>query len=239
MHCESARQMIRSHNRIVILSGVGMSNDSGIPDFRSAEEAYKTELEFDYSPEDLYSSVFYNTRPELFFRYYKKYVLFLGGKPNPGHYAIAELEKQGKVTGIITKSIYGLHQAAESKKVMELHGTIHTNKCTSCGKVYSAEYIKEAKGIPTCKDCESIIRPKVSLYGEMVDNGVLTQAINAVEQADVAIIAGADYNHASPQMKYFKGKCIILINELPHYSDNQADIIFHGHPAEFLPEIIF
>lgn len=240
MNIDKVREIIHSSNHIVFLSGIGLSNDSGIPDFRSAEKSYDAEGEFDYSPEDLYSSVFYNTRPDIFFKYYKKYVLVPDTKPNAGHYAITELEKQGKLTGIITRNIYGLHQAAGAKNVIELYGTIHRNVCTKCGHEYSAEYIKNSKGIPTCENCKSIIRPKVGLFGEKIDNGMVTKASNAVADANVFIVAGAHlFSTLSEKfLAHFEGEHIIVINEEEHFSDSEADIVIHDKPVNILPLLI-
>lgn len=240
MNIEKVREIIHSNNRIVFLSGIGLSNDSGIPDFRSAEKSYDAEGEFGYSPEDLYSSVFYNTRPDLFFKYYKKFILVPEVKPNAGHFAITELEKQGRLTGIITRNIYGLHQSAGAQNVIELHGTIHNNICTKCGRQYSADYIKNTKGIPTCENCKAIIRPKVGLFGEKIDNGKVTQASNAVASANVFIVAGAHLHSILSEklLAHFEGEYIIVINDQEHFSDDKATIVIHEKPIDILPLLV-
>ncbi len=239
MSIDALRQIIRDNNRIVIHGGIGLTDDSGIPNFLSPEESFKVEDEFGVSPEDLFSSVYFSTRPELFFQYYKKYILFLEQKPNASHYAIVELEKQGKVHSVITKSFYGLHGLAGSKNVIELHGSIHKNVCIKCGKSFSAQYVKESSGIPCCSECKSVLRPKVGLIGEQIDNGVLTKAYEAVANADVFIIAGERLHSLflEKALENFKGNHVILINEEYHFSDSKASLIIHDRPINVLPYI--
>lgn len=242
MSYEKARQIIQNNSRIAFLSGVGMTLDSNIPDYISSQESYKAELEYDYSPEDLFSSVFYNTRPDLFFRYYKKYILFdLNFSPNEGHYAVAALQKQNKLTGISTRSIYGLHQAAGASDVIELHGSIHNNVCTNCGRTFDIAYIKNSRGIPTCDHCEAVIRPKVALFGERLDNGLITKASNMIESANVLLVAGIHlHSHLVENfLQYFNGDDIIVVNDREHFSDDKASQVLYGNPKDILPQLIY
>lgn len=240
MNIDCVRDLIKKSNRIAVFSGIGLSLESEIPIFLSEEEAYKAESEFDYSPEDLYSSVFFNTRPELFFQYYKKYILHLNHTPSYSYYAIDKLEKMGKLTGILTQSIYSLHQSAGSNNVIELHGSIHQNICTKCGTKYSASYIKSSPGIPTCEKCEGIIRPKVGLFGERIDNGKLTSACHAVSSADLFLIVGTNlHSHLTePFLARFRGTNIIVINEEEHFTDRYATIAIHEKPSNVFSQIL-
>jgi len=241
LNINTVKKLISESNRIVVFSGIGLSTESHIPSFLSEEESYKTESEFGYSPEDLYSSVFFNTRPELFFQYYKKYILHLNHTPSFSHYAIAKLEREGKLTGILTRSIYSLHQFVGTKNVIELHGSIHKNVCTKCGAQYCASYIKSTPGIPVCEKCKAIIRPKVGLFGEKIDNGKLTAACNAVSNADLFLIVGTNLhsNFTEPFLSHFHGTNVIVINEEAHYTDKQATVAIHDKPSFVLQKIIF
>ncbi|MEG1458885.1 MAG: NAD-dependent protein deacylase [Acetivibrio sp.] len=240
MSIDKVKELLLASNRIVVFSGPGLCTESNIPDFLSEEESFRTESEFGYSPEDIFSSVFFNTRPDDFFQFYKKYILHLDHSPNAAHFAITRLEQQGKLTGIVTRSIYGLHQVAGSKNVIELHGSIHKNVCTKCGEEYCASYVKSFKGIPTCRKCNSIIRPKIGLFGERIDNGRLTAACKAVESADTLLIVGSNLhsNLAERFAVHFNGNDIIVINEEEHYTDRQASIVIHDKASHILPLII-
>ncbi|MFA9463241.1 MAG: NAD-dependent deacetylase [Velocimicrobium sp.] len=240
MNIDYITKLINANNHIAVFSGIGLSSESQIPYFLSEEESYKTESEFGYSPEDLYSSVFFNTRPDLFFQYYKKYILHLNHTPSYAHYAISQLEKEGKLTGILTRSIYSLHQVIGTKNVIELHGTVHKNICTKCGAQYPASYVKSSAGIPTCRYCNGIIRPKVGLFGEKIDNGKLTSACRAVTSSDLLLIVGCNlHSHLTePFLSHFNGSNIIVINEEEHFTDRYATAVVHEKPSSFFQKII-
>lgn len=240
MIIDNARELIHSSNHIVVFSGVGLTIESNIPNFSSPQECYIVEDKFGYSPEDIYSSVFYNTRPDEFFQYYKEHILYLDYQPNAAHYAISELEKQGKLTGIITRNIYGLHQMAGSNGVIELHGCIHRNYCTKCQESYSAAYLKHSLGIPYCEKCKSVIRPKVGLYGEKLDNGQLSRACKAVSEADLFLVVGTNLHSRLTEqfLRYFQGSNIILVNEEPHYTDEHATCVFNEKASVILPQFV-
>lgn len=240
MAYELLKSSIAESNSIVFMSGLGFAREINIPNFRDDSEAYEVELKYGYSPEDLYSSTFYSTRPDLFYRYYKEKILYLDGKPNDAYFALAHLEQQGKLKAIITRNIYGIHQMAGNRNIVELHGNIHRNFCINCGATYSAEYIKNSHGIPRCEKCQGSIRPGVSLYGDMIDNGSLSAAGDALNHADMLIVAGTHLNSYLSErlLQYFSGKCLALINPESHFSDNKANIIIHEKVSDVLPQVI-
>lgn len=184
--------------------------------------------------------VFFSTRPEQFFRYYKNKILYLDGKPNDAYYALARLEQQGKLKTIITRSMYGIHQMAGSRHVLELHGSIYQNFCMNCGATYSAEYIKNSAGIPHCAKCQGPIRPNVSLYGDMLNNTIISQAAEAVSNAEMLIVAGTHLNSYLSErlLQYFHGSRLVLINNEYHFSDTNANIIIHENVSDVLPVVI-
>ena len=177
------QDMINESNRIVFFGGAGVSTESNIPDFRSADGLYKQK--YRYSPEQIVSHSFFMQHTEEFYDFYKEKMMFLDAKPNKAHLKLAELEAAGKLTAVITQNIDGLHQAAGSKNVLELHGSIHRNYCMRCKKQYSARFVKESKGIPTC-DCGGTIRPDVVLYEEGLDNQIIQKSIRAISEAAVS-----------------------------------------------------
>ena len=181
------QDMINESNRIVFFGGAGVSTESNIPDFRSADGLYKQK--YRYSPEQIVSHSFFMQHTEEFYDFYKEKMMFLDAKPNKAHLKLAELEAARKLTAVITQNIDGLHQAAGSKNVLELHGSIHRNYCMRCKKQYSARFVKESKGIPTC-DCGGTIRPDVVLYEEGLDNQIIQKSIRAISEADMLIIGG-------------------------------------------------
>ena len=181
------QDMINESNRIAFFGGAGVSTESNIPDFRSADGLYKQK--YRYSPEQIVSHSFFMQHTEEFYDFYKEKMMFLDAKPNKAHLKLAELEAAGKLTAVITQNIVGLHQAAGSKNVLELHGCIHRNYCMRCKKQYSARFVKESKGIPTC-DCGGTIRPDVVLYEEGLDNQIIQKSIRAISEADMLIIGG-------------------------------------------------
>ena len=234
------KNSILNHNHIVFMSGISFTRELGIPYFTDVSEAYEVEQTYRYSPEDLFGSAFYSTRPDLFFRYYRNRVLHLDIKPNDAYYALVRLEQAGKLNAIITRNIYGTHRLAGNKKVIELYGNIHTNTCIRCGASYPASYIKESHGIPKCEHCQGAIRPGVSFYGDMIDNGRVTAAADAIAHADMLIIGGThlDSYLAKRFLQYFEGKELVLINTEKHYSDRKASITIYDTLSNVLPQVI-
>ena len=206
------QDMINESNRIVFFGGAGVSTESNIPDFRSADGLYRQK--YRYSPEQIVSHSFFMQHTEEFYDFYKEKMMFLDATPNKAHLKLVELEAAGKLTAVITQNIDGLHQAAGSKNVLELHGSIHRNYCMRCQKQYSARFVKESKGIPTC-DCGGTIRPDVVLYEEGLDNQIIQKSIRAISEADMLIIGGTSLvvYPAAGFIDYFHGKYLVLINK--------------------------
>ena len=228
--------MIDNSKRIVFFGGAGVSTESGIPDFRSVDGLYNQK--YDFPPEQILSHTFFMHSTEEFYRFYRDKMLCLDKKPNKAHLKLAELEKAGKLTAVVTQNIDGLHQAAGSKKVYELHGSVLRNYCMKCGKLYSAEYIKNSTGVPKC-ECGGVIKPDVVLYEEGLDDSTVTGALSAIQTADTLIIAGTSLTvyPAAGFISYFRGDNIVLINRDETPFDGKADLVFHEKVGELLDKI--
>ena len=209
---EQLQNIIDDSKRIVFFGGAGVSTESNIPDFRSADGLYQQK--YKYSPEQIVSHSFFVQNPEGFYEFYKEKMMFLDAKPNAAHLKLAELEEVGKLTAVITQNIDGLHQAAGSKNVLELHGSIHRNYCMKCHKFYDAAYVKNASGIPRCT-CGGMIKPDVVLYEEGLDSDVISRSIKAISEADTLIIGGTSrvVYPAAGFIDYFRGKHLVVINK--------------------------
>ena len=235
---ETLKQWIEESSNIVFFGGAGVSTESGIPDFRSQDGLYNQE--YDYPPETIISHSFFVSNTEEFYRFYKKKMLCLDAKPNAAHKKLAELEEQGKLTAVVTQNIDGLHQAAGSKNVHELHGSVHRNYCMKCGAAHSVGQLLKARvqssdGIPRCQ-CGGIIKPDVVLYEESLDGDVLEAAVRAIAQADLMIIAGTSLAvyPAAGLLQYFNGSHLAIINRDPTPSDAQADLCLRANIGDVL-----
>ena len=184
---EKLRKIVDESDNIVFFGGAGVSTESGIPDFRSTDGLYHQQ--YDYPPETILSHTFFMKKPEEFFRFYRDKMLALDAKPNPAHYKLAEWERQGKLKAVITQNIDGLHQAAGSTKVLELHGSVLRNYCMKCGRFYEARFVQEQEGIPRCS-CGGMIKPDVVLYEESLNMQIMQEAVDYIRQADVLIVGG-------------------------------------------------
>lgn len=233
---EQLQAMINQSSYIVFFGGAGVSTESNIPDFRSVDGLYNQE--YKYPPETILSHSFYLKNQEEFFRFYKNKMLYLDAQPNAAHKKLAQLEKAGKLKAVITQNIDGLHQAAGSKKVLELHGSVHRNYCRKCGKLYDAAYMLHAEGIPVC-DCGGQIKPDVVLYEESLNNTVLQESITHIANADMLIIGGTSLAvyPASGLVDYYKGNRLVLINGSPTRMDSHADLVIKGRIGEVLNQI--
>ena len=233
---EQLQNVIDNSRRIVFFGGAGVSTESGIPDFRSVDGLYNQK--YDYPPEQILSHTFFMHNTEEFYRFYRDKMLCLDKKPNKAHLKLAELERAGKLTAVVTQNIDGLHQAAGSKKVYELHGSVLRNYCMKCGKFYPAEYIKNSNGIPKC-ECGGVIKPDVVLYEEGLDDSTVTGALRAIQTADTLIIAGTSLTvyPAAGFISYFNGDNIVLINRDETPFDSKADLVFHEKVGELLDKI--
>lgn len=209
---KTLQEMIDDSSRIVFFGGAGVSTESNIPDFRSADGLYQQK--YKYSPEQIVSHTFFVSRTESFYEFYKEKMMFLDAKPNAAHKKLSELEKAGKLSAVITQNIDGLHQAAGSKNVLELHGSIHRNYCQSCRKFYDASYVKMSKGIPKCS-CGGTIKPDVVLYEEGLDSDIISRSIRAISEADMLLIGGTSLvvYPAAGFIDYFRGKHLAVINK--------------------------
>ena len=234
MAYEELQKMIRESRKIVFFGGAGVSTESGIPDFRSTDGLYHQQ--YDYPPETILSRTFFDRKPEEFYRFYKAKMLVLDVKPNKAHLKLAQWEREGKLLGVVTQNIDGLHQAAGSKKVYELHGSIHRNYCMSCGKFYPPEFLRDSDSpIPRCS-CGGIIKPDVVLYEEGLDQDVLTGAVSAIARADMLIVAGTSLTvyPAAGLVQYFSGKYRVLINRDATPMDRACDLVIHDKVGEVL-----
>lgn len=224
--------IIQSHNRIVFFGGAGVSTESGIPDFRSVDGLYHQE--YDYPPETILSHSFYVRHTAEFYRFYHNKMIYADAAPNTTHLVLAELEKAGKLSAVITQNIDGLHQAAGSKNVFELHGSVHRNYCEKCHAFYDLSYIKEAEGIPVCSKCGGTIKPDVVLYEEGLDDTVINGAVSHIRNADCLIIGGTSLAvyPAAGLIDYFQGDKLIVINKTPSPRDSRADLVIHASLGE-------
>lgn len=234
---QQLQQIIDNGRKIVFFGGAGVSTESGIPDFRSVDGLYNQK--YDYPPEEILSHTFFVRKCEEFYRFYKDKMLALDIEPNAAHKKLAQMEAKGKLEAVVTQNIDGLHQKAGSKKVYELHGTVHKNYCTKCNKFFDAQYIKNYDGIPKCDLCGGLIKPQVVLYEESLDDATVRGAINAIGEADVLIVAGTSLTvyPAAGLIQYFRGEKLILINRDPTPMDSKADLVFHDKVGEILSQI--
>lgn len=230
------QRIIDESLRIVFFGGAGVSTESGIPDFRSADGLYNQK--YDVPPETMLSRTFFDNHTEKFYDFYRDKMLCLDAKPNAAHYKLAELEQNGRLTAVVTQNIDGLHQAAGSKNVLELHGSVHRNYCMKCRKLYTAQYILNSSGIPRCS-CGGIIKPDVVLYEEQLDSGTVNKAIAAISHSDTMIIAGTSLTvyPATGMVRYFRGKNLILINRDSTPMDSSADLVIHDPVGKVLKDI--
>lgn len=228
---------IKESDNIVFFGGAGVSTESGIPDFRSVDGLYNQQ--YDYPPETILSHSFYlNNEPE-FYRFYRNKMLCLDAKPNAAHKKLAELEAAGKLKAVITQNIDGLHQAAGSKEVLELHGSVHRNFCQRCGKLFDANYILESEGCPACDDCGGDVKPDVVLYEEGLDDFTMRKSISYIANADMLIIGGTSLAvyPAAGLIDYYRGKKLVLINKSTTPMDGRANLRIEGKIGEVLSQI--
>ena len=232
------QEIINSSDNIVFFGGAGVSTESGIPDFRSESGIFKSLKKYGASPEQLVSHSYYIDHTEEFYNYYKENLVFTDAEPNPAHIKLAELEKAGKLKAVITQNIDGLHQKAGSKKVLELHGSIHRNYCQICNKEYGLDYIMEKDGIPRC-ECGGIIKPDVVLYEEPLNDFVLNTAVHYISDADTLIIGGTSLvvYPAAGLINYFNGSRLVLINKSQTPYDSLATLVINEAIGETLSQI--
>lgn len=233
---EKLNSMIQESNNIVFFGGAGVSTESGIPDFRSVDGLYNQK--YDYPPETILSHTFYRRKTDEFYRFYRDKMLCLDAKPNAAHLKLAKWEQQGKLKAVITQNIDGLHQAAGSKVVLELHGSVLRNYCEDCGKFYDAEFILHSEGVPKCS-CGGDIKPDVVLYEEGLNQKTLQDAVRYISEADVLIIGGTSLAvyPAAGLIDYYQGKKLVLINKTPTPKDRMADLVVQGSIGEIFSQL--
>ena len=222
---QELRARIERARRVVFFGGAGVSTASGIPDFCSVDGLYHQK--FKYPPETMLSHEFYETHQAEFYDFYRTKMIALGARPNQAHVKLAELERAGKLTAVVTQNIDGLHQAAGSKHVLELHGSVHRNICRGCGKVYSAEWVMQTHGVPTCPACGGSIKPDVVLYGEALDEGIMEESLRQIQACDMLIIGGTSLvvYPAAGLVRYFQGDDLVIVNRDPTPDDSTADLV--------------
>lgn len=234
------KEMIENSSNIVFFGGAGVSTESGIKDYRSKDGIYSTVREYGVSPEVILSHNFLLENPEVFYKFYYEYFLSVTAEPNNAHKTLAKLEKDGKLKAVITQNIDNLHQRAGSKNVIELHGTTREHYCISCHTPYSFDKLKTLHGkIPCCEKCGGLVRPKVTLYSEMLDSDIEYKAIKAISNADMLIVGGTSLAvyPAAAYLNYFNGKYIVLVNKTKTPFDNKADLVFRESIGTVLKEV--
>ena len=230
------KELVDGSDNIVFFGGAGVSTESGIPDFRSTDGL--SHQQWSYPPETILSHTFYESNPEEFFRFYRAKLLIPGAKPNAAHKKLAEWEAQGKLRAIVTQNIDGLHQAAGSKRVLELHGSVHRNYCERCGKFYDFDFMLHSEGVPRC-ECGGTIKPDVVLYEEGLNQKLLNDSVRAIAEADMLIIGGTSLNvyPAAGLINYYRGHKLVLINKSAVARDLAADLVLTDPIGEVLSQL--
>ena len=231
------QEWITDSPNIVFFGGAGVSTESGIPDFRSVDGLYNQQ--YPYPPETILSRTFFERSPEEFYRFYRDNMLFPDARPNAAHWKLAELERAGKLSAVITQNIDGLHQAAGSKNVYELHGSVHRNFCRKCRRFYDLKFVLRSQGVPRCPACGGIIKPDVVLYEEPLDQQTMEAALLAIARADLLLIGGTSLAvyPAAGLIRYYQGRHLVLINKSPTPYDKNADLVIAGPIGAILGEI--
>ncbi|MCI8586075.1 MAG: NAD-dependent protein deacylase [Lachnospiraceae bacterium] len=231
------KKWVEESDNLVFFGGAGVSTESGIPDFRSVDGLYHQQ--YDYPPETILSHTFYRKMTEEFYRFYRAKMLALDAKPNAAHKKLAQWEQEGKLRAVVTQNIDGLHQAAGSRNVYELHGSVHRNYCEKCGAFYDAEFILKSEGVPVCEKCGGRIKPDVVLYEEGLDTATMQGAIKAIHEAEVLIVGGTSLTvyPAAGLIDYYNGHKLVLINKSVTPMDAQADLLLTGSIGEIFSQL--
>lgn len=240
LEIDTLKEMIKESGKIVFLGGAGVSTESGIPDFRSENGIFKAIREYGYPPETILSRSFFDSHPDVFFKYYRNLLMSDDAKPNKAHYALAELERMGKLTAVATQNIDGLHTMAGSKNVYELHGSVKRNHCMQCHEFYDDTFISSSEGVPHCPKCGGIVKPDVVLYEEGLDYEVLNGAARSIMHADMLIVGGTSLQvyPAAGLINYYRGHRLVLINKSVTPYDSYADLVIHDSIGKVLGEAV-
>ncbi|WP_369284205.1 NAD-dependent protein deacylase [Oscillibacter sp. GMB15532] len=231
------KALVDGSDNIVFFGGAGVSTESGIPDFRSEDGLYRQQ--YAYPPETILSHTFYESKPEEFFRFYRAKLLAPDAKPNAAHRKLAELEERGKLKAVITQNIDGLHQAAGSRTVLELHGSVLRNYCESCQKPYTLDFMLQSQGVPHCAACGGRVKPDVVLYEEGLDMDTMERAARYIAEADMLIIGGTSLNvyPAAGLIRWYQGRKLVIINKSPVAADLTADLVITDSIGETLAQL--
>ena len=237
---EKLSEILSNSASAVFFGGAGMSTESGIPDFRSASGIYNQKLSKTFSPEEMASHDFFISHPEEFFDFYRERFVYLDAKPNAGHLALAELERRGILSAVITQNIDGLHQIAGSRVVYELHGSIRRSYCVNCGAKYGIDFVMNNKPVPHCEHCDGIVKPDVVLYGEPLDQDIISNSIRAIADADTLIVGGTSLivYPAASLIDYFCGRHLVLINKSSTRADDQAELVIRENIGATLAKAV-
>ncbi|MCD8037027.1 MAG: NAD-dependent protein deacylase [Clostridiales bacterium] len=237
---EKLKKIIDESDNIVFFGGAGVSTESNIPDFRSENGIYNAVNQYGYPPETMLSHSFFVSKPDIFFEYLKKTLIYPDAKPNNAHIGLAKLEKMGKLKAVVTQNIDNLHQMAGSEKVYELHGTLYKNYCVKCGKKFDIDYVMNSDGVPKCDKCGGIVRPDVVLYEEGLDSATIYASVDAIQKADVLIVGGTSLNvyPAAGLIDYYKGNKLVLINKSETPYDGRADLIIRESIGEVFKQVL-
>ena len=233
---EQLQRWIDRSRAIVFFGGAGVSTESGIPDLRSVDGLYSQK--YDWPPEEILSRTFFDTRPEEFYRFYRDKMLCLDARPNAAHQKLVQLEAAGRLRSVVTQNIDGLHQKAGSRRVWELHGSVHRNRCMACGREYPVEFVRDSAGVPRC-GCGGVVKPEVVLYEEGLDSRVLEGAVEDIQTADLLLIGGTSLAvyPAAGLVRYFQGEHLVLLNKSPTPYDRHADLVISAPIGEVLGRI--
>lgn len=241
MEIDTLKEMIQKSSNIVFFGGAGVSTESGIPDFRTDTGIYNGKDRYSYPPEVMLSHSFFMEHTEEFFEFYKDKMIYKDAKPNAAHAALAELEKRGKLKSVITQNIDGLHQAAGSKNVIELHGSVQRNSCMGCNESYDLDYVLNSpEAVPLCSKCKGIVKPCVVLYEEPLDTDSINQAVLSLEKADMLIVGGTSLvvHPAAGLIKYYSGDRLVLINKSSTPYDSKANLVIRDGIGAVLGSVI-
>lgn len=234
---ERLKEILQDSSYTVAICGSGMMEEGGYIGVKFQERAYDIEKKYGVSPEELFTGSYFNTRPEQFFRFYKNEMLRHMPQKTESWDALAAMERAGKLQCVISANIFSMGKKVGLKNFIELHGSVYQNRCSRCGKEYSMEYVRDSKGIPMCTECEGMIRPQITLFGEMVDSRLITQVTEEIERAEVLLLLGTTLNSEvfGQYIRYFNGKKLVVIHQREHYEDHHADLAIIEQPRKVLP----